>query len=263
MAVVLCGVAADSTNIRPTPAVDNDGKFEYIPIPEKGDSTETSTYGSLLQSNGDGTLADLITEYKTRKREPWVDDLQSIREQTVHHDPNLEQLTYGEHRPGYVSKLKELNEGDIAAFYSGFQTESSDYVHRYIIGYFTLADSPLVLDPDLSHEEKSELLEDHPENAHTKRFKAHGDLYYHDSGFISNPRDVIIVPGKKPGGRLGKAIKISDERRHGHYYMGQDFRTALNPKQGGKEGINLGGFKQAIHCDLSGSEFVEFIDSRL
>ena len=66
--VVLCGVGADTGNVRPVPAVDADGRFEYVPIPEKAATAETATYGALSQRFGDESLADLLDELEARAR---------------------------------------------------------------------------------------------------------------------------------------------------------------------------------------------------
>jgi len=60
LTVVLCGVGADTGNVRPVPRVDGDGRFDYVPIPEKGPTTEEATYGSLESRHGDGSLAETL-----------------------------------------------------------------------------------------------------------------------------------------------------------------------------------------------------------
>ena len=244
MTVVLCGVGADTGNVRPVPAVDTDGRFEYVPIPEKGATSETATYGSIERRHGDGdcVLADLLDGVRPGSDGAWVTDEQAIREQPVHHDPNFEALTYGEHRPGYVAKLRELEAGDVVAFYGGFSGPDSQYKHRYLFGYFTVADSPTLLDPGMSRAEKRALLDDHPENAHAKRLGEHGDLYYHDPEFTERPRPVVVVPGREPGGLLDRARRLSDTRQGPNYYMAEDVAAVLEPASTTERGAHLGGF---------------------
>lgn len=266
MTVVLCGVGADTGNVRPVPAVDTDGRFEYVPIPEKGATSETATYGSIERRHGDGdgdcVLADLLDGVRPGSDGAWVTDEQAIREQPVHHDPNFEALTYGEHRPGYVAKLRELEAGDVVAFYGGFPGPDSQYKHRYLFGYFTVADSPTLLDPGMSRAEKRALLDDHPENAHAKRLGEHGDLYYHDPEFTERPRPVVVVPGREPGGLLDRARRLSDTRQGPNYYMAEDVAAVLEPASTTERGAHLGGFKPAVRCDLTRETFVEFAEGR-
>ena len=262
MTVVLCGVGADTGNVRPVPGVDAEGRFEYVPIPEKGATTETATYGSLDRRHGDRTLSDLLDGVRPGSDGEWVTDPAAVREQAVHRDPNLDALTYGEHRPGYVAKLRELEPGDIVAFYGGFPGPDSEYKHRYAFGYFTVAESPTVLDPGTDRTETESLLADHPDNAHAKRFAGHGDLYYHDPGFTERPRPVVIVPGTEPGGVLDRAIRLSDRRTGPNYYMDEGVAAALAPASASDRGTHLGGFKPAVRCDVTAEEFLAFVRAR-
>lgn len=260
--LVLCGVGADTGNVRPVPAVDADGRVEYVPIPEKGETAETATYGTIERRHADGVLAEGIEGVRPGSDGHWVTDEGAIRDQPVHHDPNLDALTYGEHRPGYVAKLRDLDPGDVVAFYGGFPGPESDYKHRSLFGYFTVADAPTVLDPGMSHDQKRRLLDDHPENAHTRRFEGHGDLYYHDPEFTDRPRPVVVVPGREPGGLLDRAVRLSDRRRGPNYYMDEDVAATLHPASRTDHGTHLGGFKPAVRCDLSGEAFRGFVSER-
>jgi len=260
MTVVLCGVGADTGNVRPVPRVDADGRFEYVPIPEKGETSETATYGSIERRHGGGVLADLLEGVRPGSDGEWTTDPDAVRETPVHRDPNLDALTYGEHRPGYVAKLRDLEPGDAVGFYAGFPGPESDYKHRSLFGYFTVAASPTVIEPDADHETKRALLADHPENAHARRFEGHGDLYYHDPAFTERPRPVVVVPGREPGGLLDSAIRLSDRRTGPNYYMDEGVAGVLRPASRTDNGVHLGGFKPVLQCDISGEAFVEFAD---
>ena len=261
MTVVCCGVAADTGNVDPVPTVDADGRFEYVPIPEKGPTSETATYGSIEQRDGDGTLATLLDRIRPNSEGEWLCDPETIREQPVHHDPNFAALTYGEHRPAYVSLLSALEPGDAVAFYGGFPSPESGYKHRYLIGWFTVAEPPIVLDPDASQERKAEVFAAHPNNAHARRFEGYGDCYYHDPAFTERPRPVVIVPGREPGGLLDRAVRLSDRRRGPNYYMREDLAAALNVPSSGQHGVHLGGFKPALRCDVDAATFASVVDA--
>lgn len=262
MTVVLCGVGADTGNVRPVPPVDADGRVEYVPIPEKGPTTETATYGSMDQRYGEGSLADLLDGVRPASEGEWVTDPADVRDCPVHHDPNLEALTYGEHRPGYVAKLRELEPGDVVAFYAGFPGPGTEYKHRYLFGSFTVDETPVVLEPGMNHEKKRAILDAHPENAHARRLAGHGDLYYHDPGFTDRPRPVVVVPGREPGGHLDRAVRLSDRRRGPNYYMSETAVAALAPASRTDHGVHLGGFKPAVRCDVDAEAFAAFVDDR-
>jgi hypothetical protein len=260
--VVLCGVGADTGNVRPVPAVDAGGRFEYVPIPEKDGTSETATYGTIECRHGDGVLADLLEAVRPGSEGEWLTDDERVRDQPVHHDPNFEALTYGEHRPGYVAKLRELDPGDVVGFYGGFPGPASTYKHRYLFGYVTVAETPTVIAPDTPSADTRTTLEAHPENAHAKRLAGRGDLYYHDSEFTERLRPVVVVPGREPGGLLDRAIRLSDRRRGPNYYMAADVVAALNPDSHTDHGTYLGGFKPAVRCDVDAGTFAAFLRER-
>lgn len=259
MTVVLCGVGADTGNVRPVPRVGADGSFEYVPIPEKGPTTETDSYGSLSKRTGAGSLADDLAAVRPGSTGEWLSDADRVRDHPVHRDPNFAALTYGEHRPGYVAMLRDLAPGDVVGFYAGFRGPDSPEKHRYLFGSFTVAADPVVLDPEMSHEEKANLLAATPENAHAKRFAANGELYYHDPSFTDRRESVVVVPGREPGGLLDRAVRLSDRRIGPNYYMAADVTAALNPARETDHGTHLGGFKPAVRCAVSPSRFRAFL----
>jgi hypothetical protein len=263
MTVVLCGVGADTGNVRPVPRVDERGRFEYVPIPEKGATTEAATYGSLPRRHGEGSLADVVDAVRPNSEGAWLTDPDAVAAQPVHHDPNLNALTYGEHRPPYVSALAELEVGDIVAFYAGFCGPETDHKHRYLFGYLTVDRDPIVLEPEASDAAKRAAFDAHPENAHAKRYAGHGDPYYHDPDFVDRPHDVIVVPGRDPGGLLDRAVRLSDHRVGPNYYMADDVAAVLQPARGGAHGTHLGGFKPAVACDVASDRFRAFVDDRV
>ncbi|MFC6726514.1 hypothetical protein ACFQE1_19530, partial [Halobium palmae] len=200
MTVVLCGVGGDAGNVSPDPTVDGTGRFEYLPIPEKCDSAETASYGTIPLRHGEGTLADRIDWLKPKAEDLDGDDPEGVRTHPLHRDPNFEHLTYGEHRrrpSPYVQTLAALDPGDVVAFYTGLRPEDGGKKHRYLIGYFAV-DSATLIDPDLPAEEKRALLARHPHNAHAKRFEARGALYYQDPDNDAPVKPVVVVDGREP-----------------------------------------------------------------
>ena len=114
----------------------------------------------------------------------------------------------------------------------------------------------------MSRDAKETILGDHPDNAHAKRFAGHGDLYYHDPAFTDRPRPVVVVPGKAPGGRLDRAIRLSDRRRGPNYYMDEGVAAALSPASATDHGTHLGGFKPAVRCETTAEAFRAFVRER-
>lgn len=256
MTVLLVGVGADSGNIRPRPGLGPERRFEYIPIPEKAEATtESRTFGSMPQRYGDGTLADLLDGINPGSDGQWLTDDRTIRDWPVHYDPNLEALTYGEGgKDQNVTAIDEhLGDGDIIAFYTGLETNG--YMHRYVFGYFTVAGEPTIIDETTSPERRAELLETHGANAHAKRFEANGDLYAFDPDRPQGASRLALVDGRKPGGLLDRAVRLSDPDRVGNFYMADAVADVLEPNSD-----YLGGFKPPIVCAVSPGAFVEFLD---
>lgn len=262
MTVLLCGVGADTGNVDPVPTVDDRGRFEYVPIPEKGPVAGAPTYGELDRRHGSGTLAEMVDRVRPNSTGPWNDDPAGVRDQPVHHDPNLQVLTYGEHRPGYVNGLRALEPGDVVAFYAGLRSPETGAKHRYLIGHFELAEPVTVLQPGESRRAVGETLAAHPDNAHARRFAGNGHLYYHDPAFDGRTKPVAVARGREPGRLLDRAVRLTDRREGSGYYMAPDVEAHLAPQQGGGEGTYLGGIKPAIQCAISGERFRSFLADR-
>lgn len=253
MTVVLAGVGADSTNFGSLAPINDDGTFEYVPIPEKTPETdETETLGSWKLRTTDRTAADLTTRITPQPigdadRTVSGDDLESW---PFHHDPNFEALTYGEHRTsGYVSRLRTLEAGDVVGFYAGLRKPGGERAHRYLIGYFTVERVDVVT-PEMSTEVREEILEKHSDNAHTKRARD-GECY------LEKP--IVLVDGREPGGLFDRhPIRLSEYyvkegNERAQYYLRDSVASALNVAEGGENMM----YKPAYRCDLTGDAFCE------
>lgn len=242
MTVLLVGVGADTTNTRPTPPIYSDDRFEYVPIPDAHESTETRRYGNTTLRYRDVSLARYLDRVK--RSGEWHREFASF---PLHHDPNFEALTFGD--PVKTrSQLLALDHGDVLAFYAGLVREGeSTPIHRYLIGYFTV-ESITDLDA-LSPADTNETLEGHPRNAHVKQYRATGDP--------DRLAGLVIASGNEdePGRRLPRAVQISERRSNGHYYFTEEWRSFLSPSS-----PYLGGFKNPISCDVSPTAFVERIE---
>ncbi|ELY85859.1 hypothetical protein C485_11678 [Natrinema altunense JCM 12890] len=255
MTVVLAGVGADSTNVGALAPLYDDGRFEYVPIPEKTRATdESETLGSWELRAGDGTAADLTTRITPQPVHDGTETVtgEALESWPLHRDPNFEALTYGEHRTsGYVSRLRALESGDVVGFYAGLRRPNGDRAHRYLIGYITV-DDVVVVGPDTPPAERAAVLEAHPANAHAKRARD-GELY------LEKP--VVIVDGREPGGLFERdPIRLSDYyvkegNERAQYYLREEIADEWNVRAGGTNMM----FKPAYRCALSGAAFRELV----
>lgn len=269
MTVALLGVGADSTNSSPTPPVYPDGTFEYIPIPESRGhegTTETRTYGSTELRHQPGTLADYLESIRPRETDGPELSGEALATWPLHYDPNFEALTYGEtsSRGAYMKILRNLQEGDTVAFYTGLRDTDASYRHRYIIGYFTVADivdfqnleydGKEVRFSDLPVEEQAELMQNYRDNAHAKRFEATGEITANDG--------LVIVDGKEPGRLLDEAFRISEHGGGGHHYLTDELQQKFAPATGGNPDKNahLGGIKTGHTLSISSKDFRALVD---
>jgi hypothetical protein len=184
----------------------------------------------------------------------------------LHYDPNFEALTYGEttSRSAYTKRLRTLEAGDGVAFYTGLQDEGTGYRHRYLIGYFTVADvidfrqldrnGERVRFSDLPAAQQERLMARHRENAHAKRFRA--------AGRIAEDDGLVIVDGTEPGGLLENAVPISEHGGGGHHYLTDELQERLSPEPGGNPDRNayLGGIKPAHALGISVAELRAIVE---
>jgi hypothetical protein len=221
MTVVFAGVGADDSNVNAHAPLYPDGRFEYVPIPEKTRETdEPESYGSWGFRYDDRVAADLTNRLDTYPEDGGAETVRgdAVADWPLHHDPNFEAMTYGEHREGfgqYVSRLRRLEAGDVVAFYTSLVEDASDRKHRYLVGYFT-AETVTVVESDDAPDVKAEKLADHPENAHAKR-ASDGEPFYDD-------KRLVLIDGREPGGLFERdPIRLSEYRERpdgrGGYYL--------------------------------------------
>lgn len=255
MTVVLAGIGADTTNLGALGPLYADGRFEYVPIPEKTrETTESKTLGSWAFRYDDRTAADLATRIRPRpvREKHHVVTGEAVAEWPVHRDPNFEALTYGEHRTtGYLGRLRALEPGDVVGFYAGLRGPD-DRAHRYLIGYMTVAEVTVVT-PDMDDETRRRLLARHPDNAHTKRAQ--------DGRPYLAEKSLVIVDGCRPGGLFERhPIRLSEytvkpgNTRAG-YYLRESIAAAWNVVEGGR---NMA-YKPAYRCNIRARDFVSAV----
>jgi hypothetical protein len=251
MTVVLCGIGSDTTNAGRVAPLYDDGRFEYVPIPEKARETEeTATCGTWNLRYDGGVAADLLTAITPDPSEGATVRGEDLRDWPLHHDPNFEALTYGEHRPNYVRRLRGLDPGDVVGFYAGLRPPDGARAHRYLIGYATVTGVDTV-PPDASQEDAAAVFARHPENAHAKRARA-GGRYYEDE-------TVVLVDGREPGGLFEhdpvrmSTYEVKPGNERAQYYLAPAFEERFAVVEG-RENMQ---FKPAYLCDIAGEAFVE------
>lgn len=266
MTVVLARVGADGTNTNPMPPIYDDGRFEYVPIPETEMGTaETRTYGSERLQHQDVAFTEYVNWIQPDgKREGRISDPKAIETHPLHYDPDFQQLTYGESsgRGDYVRKLMDLDHGDILAFYAGLSDVTRK--HRYLIGYFTV--NKVVNTGGLEGDERRAVFEAYRHNAHSKRYLGQGESKFDD---------IVIIDGKPPGGLFERApVQLSDYTKHDgnkipQYYLSDDFARRFpiddptwrhEPDSDHKDDKLYLGVKPAIRLDLTAAEFIDRLD---
>lgn len=296
ISVLLIGVGADRNNVGENPPVLDDGRFAYVPVPEKkrnAVSEDPPTFGDmatdLYPQSTPQDLAEPLFEVVDDQIQPDEGERipnDAVPSYPVHHDPNFHKLSFGEATrmdDHFASGVREhdtypnFGAGDIVAFYSGLTRESSvdgRDTHRYLIGYFTLKHDPFYLgnpseelDRETTVSDKSErlrLLRDH-NPAHYYRAKANGDIYSMDPPLpeYEDREGMLLFVGKQPGGLLDRAVQISRPSNFSDYDKGNyGTTTDLEEILGFDEEQYLGGrkpiyLKDNINCEA----FLEFIQS--
>lgn len=253
MSITLIGVGADGDHVKPVPSITEDGKYEYIPIPDTcEDTAEEYTYGNFPLKTQDGTAIDIVEKIAPYGDGNWITDKDVIRDYPVHHDPNFEELTFGDKRGkgGTGGTLASLSPGDGIGFYTGLN--DGDGKNRYLYGFFTVSE---VVDLEgLQKEDYRDRLRQYPDNAHAKRLIGNGEAK-HEGG--EDGCSLVIVDGEEPGGLLNDPVKMTSmlpRQEYGNtYWLTKrfieefDVQGNLNDKTG-RYGVDI---KNAIDLDMS------------
>lgn len=178
--VGLDGTAAGGRGLAP---IYWDGTFDYIPIPEQCDSSETRTYRDL-QTRGGGSASEYAG----------VDP-----ETPLHYDPEFETYTYGEVGSKKCASLRKMDPGDLLVFCAGLNPAGDeDRPRMFAIGYLTVSEVNDL--EEMSPGEREDVLSRHSNNAHAKRTGVDPDRLHH--GDESRTRYPVIVAGDPERSRL-------------------------------------------------------------
>lgn len=183
---ILVRVGIDQTSGRWNPPCTKDGRFLFVPIPEKEPCLPqvTTRYRDIKPK-----VTRFLDEYCPAVRFPrdW--------NQPTHLDPDFDELTYGDD-PCRGRDLFHLNAGDFLAFYASFKPiDGGDLVYA-LIGFFEVegpGQPACMISPA-----------DYPRNAHTRRRDVH-------------PADVVVrgTPGRS--GLFDRFIDIGYRRKPSSY----------------------------------------------
>jgi hypothetical protein len=193
-----------------------DGTFEFVPMPDK-EGIDAPTYGELC-----GRCGPKLVEYFPSHRR------NDMRQKAVHTDPEFETFTYGD--PIRLrSSLKNLEPGDILAFYCGLQGwPDGPRPALYLIGYFEVETAG-----------KTSKFGDETVDS---LFATNFHVKYRDQ-----PKDqwnrLVLVKGSRESRLLKKAEQISAIGRDGDgrpmYVLSEEAKTHFGPL-GGKGSIQRG-----------------------
>ncbi|MFT4904619.1 MAG: hypothetical protein ACI8UR_001180 [Natronomonas sp.] len=170
----------------------DDGRFEYIPIPEPAPTREDAdvpTYADL----------DLRT------------DVTDIADRPVHLDPTFagvhgcENYTYGDPHGVKARPLLDLEAGDYVFFYATLTTAGDDPAEwitpewgTYIIGRFRLDRDPLT--PEAYHDLSADSQSVFENNAHLKRDPFDAEVLLHGDGIGSELYDIAVPLSSRDAG---------------------------------------------------------------
>jgi hypothetical protein len=161
----------------------DDGTFEYIPIPEREETSDDRTYATLIGSRG-LPLADFLPP--------------RLAQVHPHVDPDFQSETYGDALPRKRRQLSRLEPHDLLVFYCGLAPYPREDTPRlFVIAYFevknvySLKASAIETDPDLRRR--------FSRTAHFLR--------------CNTDRELVLVEGNRRNSRLlPRALPFGDAR---------------------------------------------------
>jgi hypothetical protein len=187
MKVVLLRVGIDTNSGGIHGPLFKNGKFEYVPIPDKDDIDKR------MYSNTSGRHGRKLIEYFPESKRT------RMANEYIHFDPEFTTYTYGD-PSSLKSGLRHLEEGDYLIFYGGLK--GWDYNAEpalYIIGYFEISTAGYA-----SGFNPTQLKKLFGENFHVR-----------NKGVYEEQKDkLVLVKGSSNSRILTKAVLIST--------MGQD-----------------------------------------
>jgi hypothetical protein len=185
-----------------------DGSFDYIPIPEHCGSTESRTYRDIDTRDGPSASAFAGADPAT----------------PVHFDPEFATYTYGEVGTQKCASLTKLDPDDLLVFCAGLApADGADRPRIYAIGYLTVDD---VLDLEqLSPDQRADIIERYPNNAHVKREGLTPETLHPDDP--ERTRYPAIIAGDPDQSRLlDRAVPLSSTTASG---TGQSWYQKYRP----------------------------------
>jgi Nucleotide modification associated domain 3 len=200
---ILVRIGVDQTFGAWNAPVDADGRFVYVPIPEK---RGTLFHPGLERRYGE-VLPALETFCGTNRRDLFGDLRfpRTLLQHAMHLDPDFETLTYGDDGARRGAGIREMIEGDLLVFYGGLRP-IHDCEHRLIyalLGLYVVEDVASVasVPADRWHE-----------NAHVRKA-------------TRRATDIVVRAKPRLSGRFEQCIPIG-EWRDGAYRVRNDVLSA-------------------------------------
>jgi hypothetical protein len=170
-----------------------DGRFEFLPIPD-GRQLDERTYGNTL-----GLAKRNFSDYFPAARRA------GVQSQSMHVDPEFNTFTYGDPTPP-KRRLSSLQPGDLLVFYAGLQGWNCDVEPAlYLVGFFRVKFAGIAA--QLSARQIREC----SHNFHVR----HHALFCEQRDFL------VLVKGEKRSRLWTRACKIGEriQRPNGSYWQ--------------------------------------------
>jgi hypothetical protein len=167
------------------------GKFEFIPIPEDKETSETKTYANMKGRTG-CQIGDFVPK-RIRCRHP-------------HIDPEFDTFTYGDPTKIKRCQISQLDPDDLLIFYAGLQPEKSKTKPRlFVVGYFNVERVYNFDFKKIPLRQHNSALKNLENNAHAKR-------YFKTKKYDKN---LVIVKGNaKRSKLLSKPLLLGNHKNY-------------------------------------------------
>ena len=169
------------------PVDPDSGRFVYVPIPEGADVRFHPACDRRFTEVGGALDAFGASAKHSHARLP-----ESLRERSMHLDPDFETLTYGDVGARRGSHLREFTSGDVIAFYAGLRPPSravGGMVYA-VVGLFVVDE--VVNAADVPRDRWHE-------NAHTRKI-------------VRGDSDIVVRARRGESGRCERCVPIGEFR---------------------------------------------------
>jgi hypothetical protein len=220
---------------------EQDGKYEYIPVPEYKTESDEKTFKCYLEGEPGEQIYG--KDFGNRRSTPLINSMpetykRKLVDIAIHHDPNFRHKTYGD---GVIKtrrgqKVATLNPGDLLVFCPSLENYDTQDRGRFIIGYFVVEHLYDFSARDFEKEygrSRKEIVEEYEDkNAHfSKAFARAWDCDDRNElldSYLGQKADLVLVTGKPDqGGLFEKAIRLTEPYKGEYYFMRREIVRSL------------------------------------